>query len=122
VLDDLPSMDDAARRRGRPALHLVTAFATAELAAVALLARAFELVAGSRELAAPRGARYGRARRGRGRGGLLRRDRRADWRRSRRSTARRARVDPRAQDGRALRRGRARRRDRGRRGGAAIAA
>ena len=45
VLDDLPSMDDARRRRGRPALHLTHGVATAELAAVALLARAFELVA-----------------------------------------------------------------------------
>ena len=44
VLDDLPSMDDARRRRGRPALHLVHGVATAELAAVALLSRAFELV------------------------------------------------------------------------------
>ena len=52
VLDDLPSMDDAARRRGRPALHLVHGVATAELAAVALLARAFEMVAGARQLAA----------------------------------------------------------------------
>lgn len=47
VLDDLPSMDDARRRRGRPALHLTHGVATAELAAVALLARAFELVAES---------------------------------------------------------------------------
>jgi geranylgeranyl pyrophosphate synthase len=45
VLDDLPSMDDAGRRRGRPALHRVHGVATAELAAVALLARAFEVVA-----------------------------------------------------------------------------
>ena len=52
VLDDLPSMDDAARRRGRPALHRVHGVATAELAAVALLARAFELPAGDRELSA----------------------------------------------------------------------
>jgi geranylgeranyl pyrophosphate synthase len=44
VLDDLPSMDDARRRRGRPALHITYGVATAELAAVALLARAFELV------------------------------------------------------------------------------
>ncbi len=47
VLDDLPSMDDAPRRRGRPALHRVHGVATAELAAVALLARAFELAAGA---------------------------------------------------------------------------
>ncbi|HTR02492.1 MAG TPA: polyprenyl synthetase family protein [Thermoanaerobaculia bacterium] len=47
VLDDLPSMDDAGRRRGRPAIHRVHGVATAELAAVALLARAFEIVAGA---------------------------------------------------------------------------
>jgi farnesyl diphosphate synthase len=45
VLDDLPSMDDAARRRGRTALHLVYGVATAELASVTLLARAFETIA-----------------------------------------------------------------------------
>ena len=47
VLDDLPSMDDARRRRGRPALHLLHGVATAELAAVALLSRAFEIIAGA---------------------------------------------------------------------------
>jgi geranylgeranyl pyrophosphate synthase len=52
VLDDLPSMDDAARRRGRPALHVAHGVATAELAAVALLARGFELLAGSRRMSA----------------------------------------------------------------------
>jgi geranylgeranyl pyrophosphate synthase len=45
VLDDLPSMDNARRRRGRPTLHVVHGVATAELAAVALVARAFEIVA-----------------------------------------------------------------------------
>ncbi|MEP7133137.1 MAG: polyprenyl synthetase family protein [Acidobacteriota bacterium] len=45
VLDDLPSMDDARRRRGRPALHVTWGVATAELASVALLARAFEILA-----------------------------------------------------------------------------
>jgi geranylgeranyl pyrophosphate synthase len=45
VLDDLPSMDDAPRRRGRPALHRTHGVATAELASVALLARAFEVLA-----------------------------------------------------------------------------
>ena len=45
VLDDLPSMDDAERRRGRAALHVVYGTATAELASVALLARAFETLA-----------------------------------------------------------------------------
>ncbi len=50
VLDDLPSMDDAPRRRGRPALHRTFGVATAELSAVALLVRSFELVARSRSL------------------------------------------------------------------------
>ena len=57
VLDDLPSMDDARRRRGRPALHLVHGVATAELAAVALLARAFEVLALARGLSAAARAR-----------------------------------------------------------------
>ena len=52
VLDDLPSMDDARRRRGRPALHVVAGVATAELASVALLARAFELVAAAPDMTA----------------------------------------------------------------------
>ena len=38
-------MDNAVRRRGRPALHVVYGVATAELAAVTLLSRAFEVVA-----------------------------------------------------------------------------
>ncbi|HEX9150073.1 MAG TPA: polyprenyl synthetase family protein [Thermoanaerobaculia bacterium] len=45
VLDDLPSMDNAARRRGRSALHLVFGVAIAELASVTLLSRAFETIA-----------------------------------------------------------------------------
>lgn len=57
VLDDLPSMDDARRRRGRPALHLVHGVATAELAAVALVARAFEIVARAPETPARTRAR-----------------------------------------------------------------
>ncbi|HYB53552.1 MAG TPA: polyprenyl synthetase family protein [Thermoanaerobaculia bacterium] len=47
VLDDLPSMDNARRRRGRPALHVVHGAATAELVSVCLIARAFEIVGGS---------------------------------------------------------------------------
>lgn len=57
VLDDLPSMDNARRRRGRPALHLLHGVATAELAAVALLARAFELVAEAEGISAAARAR-----------------------------------------------------------------
>ncbi len=44
VLDDLPCMDDAATRRGRPALHRVWGEATAILAAFAVLARAPEVL------------------------------------------------------------------------------
>lgn len=44
VLDDLPCMDDAAIRRGRPTLHRVWGEATAILAAFALLARAGEVL------------------------------------------------------------------------------
>ena len=43
VLDDLPSMDDATLRRGKPALHVAHGEANAILAAVTLLARAFGL-------------------------------------------------------------------------------
>jgi len=45
ILDDLPSMDDAQSRRGRPACHVVHGEATAILAAFALLSRAFEILA-----------------------------------------------------------------------------
>lgn len=42
ILDDLPSMDDATLRRGRPALHRDVGEANAILAAVSLLNSAFE--------------------------------------------------------------------------------
>ncbi len=45
VLDDLPSMDDASNRRGRPTTHKAFGVATAILAADALLMHAFRLVA-----------------------------------------------------------------------------
>jgi len=45
VLDDLPSMDDATLRRGKPALHVAHGEANAILAAVTLLARGFGLIA-----------------------------------------------------------------------------
>jgi geranylgeranyl pyrophosphate synthase len=47
ILDDLPSMDDARLRRGRPATHVVFGEATAILAAVALLNHAYGVVAGA---------------------------------------------------------------------------
>ncbi len=49
VLDDLPSMDNASMRRGRPAVHRVFGIATAILAADALLMHAFRLVADNGE-------------------------------------------------------------------------
>jgi geranylgeranyl diphosphate synthase type II len=45
ILDDLPSMDDAATRRGRPTCHVAHGEATALLAAFALESRAFEILA-----------------------------------------------------------------------------
>src|SRR5258707_825638 len=45
ILDDLPAMDDARARRGRPACHIVHGEATAILAAFALLNRAYEILA-----------------------------------------------------------------------------
>ena len=77
VLDDLPSMDDAPRRRGRPALHRVHGVATAELAAVALLARAFEIVAEAPDMtpARPRRASAAELAAAVGAAGLLRRAR-----------------------------------------------
>lgn len=44
ILDDLPCMDDARERRGRACTHLQYGEATAVLAAIGLLARAFELL------------------------------------------------------------------------------
>ncbi len=45
ILDDLPSMDDASLRRGRPTVHRVYGEAVALLAALGLLNRAYALVA-----------------------------------------------------------------------------
>jgi geranylgeranyl pyrophosphate synthase len=45
ILDDLPSMDGATERRGRPACHIAHGEATAILAAFALINRAFDLLA-----------------------------------------------------------------------------
>jgi geranylgeranyl diphosphate synthase type II len=45
ILDDLPSMDDAKTRRGRPTCHMLHGEATAILAAFALQNRAFEILA-----------------------------------------------------------------------------
>ncbi len=50
VFDDLPSMDDATLRRGAPALHVVHGEATAILAGISLINRAFELLGASRGL------------------------------------------------------------------------
>jgi geranylgeranyl diphosphate synthase type II len=45
ILDDLPCMDDARTRRGRPTCHVAHGEATAILAAFALINRAFEILA-----------------------------------------------------------------------------
>jgi geranylgeranyl pyrophosphate synthase len=45
ILDDLPSMDDALMRRGRPACHVAYGEATAILAAFALISRAYQILA-----------------------------------------------------------------------------
>lgn len=45
ILDDLPCMDDATERRGRPACHVAHGEATAILAAFALLNRGYEILA-----------------------------------------------------------------------------
>ncbi len=47
ALDDLPSMDDATTRRGRPSLHVAHGEDLAILAAVTLLSRAFGILAES---------------------------------------------------------------------------
>jgi geranylgeranyl diphosphate synthase type II len=52
LLDDLPSMDDARLRRGRPTAHLVYGEAQAILASVGLLTRAFGVVAAADGLSA----------------------------------------------------------------------
>lgn len=45
IFDDLPAMDDAAMRRGRPTVHRAFGEATAQLAGLALLNRAYGVVA-----------------------------------------------------------------------------
>jgi geranylgeranyl diphosphate synthase type II len=45
ILDDLPAMDDASRRRGRPTVHRAFGEAVALLAALGLLNRAYALAA-----------------------------------------------------------------------------
>lgn len=60
ALDDLPSMDDAPTRRGRPSVHAAFGEDLAILAAVALLARSFGVLAES-GLRAPRHGGVGQA-------------------------------------------------------------
>lgn len=61
VLDDLPSMDNATMRRGRPTTHRAFGTATAILAADALLMHAFKLVAENGVDAEASGASVARA-------------------------------------------------------------
>lgn len=44
IFDDMPAMDDASSRRGRPCPHLVHGEAAATLGALALITRAYELL------------------------------------------------------------------------------
>jgi geranylgeranyl diphosphate synthase type II len=53
ILDDLPCMDDATLRRGRPACHVEFGEATAILAAFGLLNRAYEILAEGGDAAPP---------------------------------------------------------------------
>lgn len=53
ILDDLPAMDDASLRRGIPANHKLFGEATAILAAIALLNRAYGVIAEDTALSAP---------------------------------------------------------------------
>ncbi len=62
ILDDLPCMDDARTRRGRPACHVVHGEATALLASFALLNRAYEVLAEGWPGAPEAGVRAGLAR------------------------------------------------------------
>ena len=62
ILDDLPCMDDATTRRGRPACHVAHGEASAVLAAFALLNRAFEILAEGWEGGPEAAARGGIAR------------------------------------------------------------
>ena len=62
ILDDLPCMDDAALRRGRPTCHATHGESTAILAAFALQNRAFEILAQGWDGAPDAAARAGIAR------------------------------------------------------------
>ena len=53
ILDDLPCMDDAGVRRGRPACHKIYGEDTATLAAVGLMNHAFQCVVSDAALAEP---------------------------------------------------------------------
>lgn len=57
VLDDLPAMDNALSRRGRPATHVAFGQDVAILASISLLGLAFSTVAASRDLPAESRAR-----------------------------------------------------------------
>jgi len=53
ILDDLPCMDDAKTRRGEPATHVAFGEATAVLASIAMLSRAFGVLAEMDRVALP---------------------------------------------------------------------
>jgi len=51
ILDDLPCMDDASLRRGKPAIHIQYGGDVAILASVALLSRAFGILSNAQDIA-----------------------------------------------------------------------
>ncbi len=61
ILDDLPSMDDATLRRGKPTLHKLSGEANAVLAAVALLNAAYAVIQDAPALKDPARVRAGAA-------------------------------------------------------------
>lgn len=52
ILDDLPSMDDAVMRRGQPAAHVAHGEDVAVLSSIAILAGAFQMLAGIKAIGA----------------------------------------------------------------------
>lgn len=71
VHDDLPCMDDATMRRGRPCVHLLYGEATGVLAGDALLTLAFEVLGREAPAAAPVGAMVEALARGAGWAGMV---------------------------------------------------
>ena len=107
VLDDRPSMDDAKRRRGRPALHITHGVAVAGWLRWLCSRERFERIAGSPRIPVAVRAALAEGARPRGRAEGSCAGQAADHRRGCAPAGPRAGGDPRTQDGSALRRCRA---------------